>query len=310
MMLNYFHSAVSTFNDISVVYSIDKVILTGKFRYKMTEKFLTDLRRLEIHSSVDTAVFDRPFDFVLHSLGFYQSNKIGSYYNNFNIKLVNYNGFEASCYLGVVLNSSERLEHWKFEFNPNKVFPSPYILKIFDLLRLYTVPRTVKLKSWDLAIDIPLNRLNVSLVRDKRMYQLITKSALDRTEYLGARHSDGFCKLYNKTIESKLDTDITRFEMSLSKTRFTDVISKMPKLLFLQNSQITFDLLSNLSQNQTVFLELLLLHPDYLDKLDKRGKAKYKDCFNMLSDNFVLDKKCVDYLSERLYGYINLEVFQ
>ena len=205
----YFHSISSTFKNLDIVYSIDKVILTGKFFYKHTELFMHDLWQLEL---MDGYVDDMPFGRFVENLGYYISNRIGTYMNNFNIKLVTDRGVTSSFYLGVVLNSgSDKLEQWKLEFNPNKVLPCPFFDKLLKLLHIYSVPNRVKLKSWDLSIDFPLNRLNLSMVRDKRMYQLITKSSLDRTEYLGSRHTSGFCKLYNKTIESGLDVDVTRF---------------------------------------------------------------------------------------------------
>lgn len=304
----YYHSVSSQFNGMSIVYSIDKVILTGKFFYKNTDLFMHDLSLLELKDGIVDCM---PFDKFVDNMGFYISNRIGTYMNNFNIQLVTDRGDKASFYLGVVLNSgSDKLEQWKLEFNPNKILPCPFFVKMLGLLKKYTVPSRVKLKSWDLSIDFPLNRLVVSLVRDKRMYQLITKSDLDRTEYLGTRHSDGFCKLYNKTIESGLDYDLTRFEMSVSSVNYLIIQSKMPKLLILHNSQMTFDVLSNLSQNQVVLLELLSMHPEFLQKLDKRGRAKYKACLDKMSVNFVLDKKCIDYLVERVFSYVSLEVLK
>lgn len=304
----YYHSISSRFNDLNITYSIDKVILTGKFFYKNAELFMRDLSVLELQ---DGYVDDMPFDKIVENMGYYISNRIGTYMNNFNIKLVNDRGEQASYFLGVVLNSgSDKIEQWKIEFNPNKILPCPFFEKMLGLLKKYSVPNRVKLKYWDLSIDFPLNRLNVSLERDKRMYQLITKSALDRTEYLGARQTSGFCKLYNKTIESGLDYDLTRFEITLDCVNYLTIFSKMPKLLMLNNSQMTFDILSTLSQNQTVMLELLMLHPEYLQKLDSRGRSKYRACFDKLSQNFVIDKKCIDYLVERVFSYVNLEVLK
>lgn len=304
----YYHSISSKFLGLNVTYSIDKVILTGKFFYKNADLFMRDLSLLELKDGI---VDDKPFDKFVDNMGFYISNRIGTYMNNFNIQLIDSRGEKASFFLGVVLNSgSSKVEQWKLEFNPNKILPCPFFEKMLTLLKLYTVPTKVKLKFWDLSIDFPLNRSNVSLVRDKRMYQLVTKSELDRTEYLGSRHTHGFSKLYNKTIESGLDYELTRFEITSDSVFYNSLIVKMPQLLILQNSQVSFNMLSNLSQNQVVMLELLLLHPDYLQKLDKRGRLKYKNCFDTLSEHFVLDKNCFEYLAERVMSYINLEVLQ
>ncbi len=304
----YFHSASSKFLDLSVTYSIDKVILTGKFFYRNAELFMRDLSVLELK---DGYLEDKPFDKFVDNMGYYISHRIGTYMNNFNIKLIDDRGEQSSFYLGVVLNSgNDKVEQWKIEFNPNKILPCPFFEKMLGLLKKYTVPSRVKLKSWDLSIDIPLNRCDVSLERDKRMYQLITKSTQDRTEYLGTRHTCGFCKLYNKTIESNLDYNLTRFEITLDTMNYINLLSKMPKLLMLRNSQMTLDVLSTLSSNQIVMLELLMLHPEYMQRLEKKAKAKYKACFDKLSQDFIVDKKCFDYLVERVCSYINLEVMQ
>lgn len=304
----YYHSISSRFNDLSVTYSIDKVILTGKFFYKNAELFMRDLSVLEFQ---DGYVDCMPFDKFVDNLGFYVSNRFGTYMNNFNILLVDSRGEKASFFLGVILNSgSDKVEQWKLEFNPNKVLPCPFFKKMLGLLKKYTVPSRVKLKSWDLSIDIPLNRANVSLVRDNRMYQMITKSVNDRTEYLGARQTHGFCKLYNKTVESGLDYELTRFEITLNTVHYNTFLPKMPKLLFLQNSQMSFDVLSTLSSNQVVMLELLMLHPEYLQRLEKKAKAKYKACFDKLSQDFIVDKNCFDYLADCVRAYISLEVLR
>lgn len=304
----YYHSISSRFNDLNVTYSIDKIILTGKFFYKNAELFMRDLSVLEFQ---DGYVDGMPFDKFVDNLGYYVSNRIGTYMNNFNIQLVDSRGEKASFFLGVILNSgSDKIEQWKLEFNPNKVLPCPFFEKMLGLLKVYTVPNRVKLKSWDFSIDIPLNRANVSLVRDNRMYQMITKSVNDRTEYLGSRQTHGFCKLYNKTIESGLDYELTRFEITLNTVHYNTFLPKMPKLLFLQNSQMSFDVLSTLSSNQVVMLELLMLHPEYLQRLEKKAKAKYKACFDKLSQDFIVDKNCFDYLADRVRAYISLEVLR
>lgn len=306
--MHYYHFVSSSFNGVSVIYSIDKVVLVGKFTYKCSEKFMSELNKLDLNACVDDSVYNRVFDYNLQSLGFYSSYCIGTYYNNFNIKVVDYKGNVSSFYLGVVLNGVERQEKWKLEFNPNKVLPSLFFDRLLSLLGFYSVKNSIILKSWDIAVDFPLLRNNFIMVRDKRMYQLISKSNIDRTEYLGTRHTDGFCKLYNKTIESGLDYDCTRFEMTVDSINFNSIVSKLPCLYVLNDTQLSFDKLGNMSQNQQVLLDLLILHPDYLDLLDKRGKSKYKKAIELFSSKFYYDKKAVQYLCDRIYSYINCEV--
>ena len=70
----YYHSISSVFNDLSVAYSIDKVILTGKFFYKNADLFMRDLSVLELQDGIADCM---PFDKFVDNLGFYISNRIG-----------------------------------------------------------------------------------------------------------------------------------------------------------------------------------------------------------------------------------------
>ena len=55
----YYHSISSKFLGLNVTYSIDKVILTGKFFYKNADLFMRDLSLLELKDGI---IDDRPFD--------------------------------------------------------------------------------------------------------------------------------------------------------------------------------------------------------------------------------------------------------
>lgn len=300
--LSYFHSFSSSLNSFSTTYSIDKIILTGKFVYSKSDLLLRWLSDYELKLSDNL-----PFGYHFYDLGYYTTLRIGSYYNCFDIKLFYDNSavVSSSFFLGVLLNSNgKKLEQWKLEFNPNKILPCEFFSALLINLVSLSAPNTVKVKSWDLAVDIPVSRSSLHLLRDdKRRYTQIFNSSEDLTEYLGVRHSHGFVKLYNKTIESCLDCVCTRFEITFNATASALCIPKVPKLYYLGDKQITMNYLSELSQNQRVFFELLLLHPDYINMLDKKGKSKYK---RLLLDNsvvFQFDISAFEYLSSKLFNY-------
>lgn len=102
------------------------------------------------------------------------------------------------------------------DFNPNKV--ANYTLFWQDYAFLRDCCKTFEIVRIDLAVDMPIKRECVLLEKDKRKYRLDMNSKIDKTEYLGSRSTVGFVKLYNKTIESNLDYDLTRLEITINPT--------------------------------------------------------------------------------------------
>ena len=70
-----------------------------------------------------------------------------------------------------------------------------------------------------MAIDIPVARSRLRLVKDQRKYTLMKYSNENMTEYLGVRSSHGQVKLYNKALERGLESDLTRLEITVDYER-------------------------------------------------------------------------------------------
>lgn len=213
--------------------------------------------------------------------------------------LFNINYHDSSMAVGLSLNGTTAGDNLKCfcEFNPNKVMPE--VLE--DLYFLIDNCLRFKLRRWDLAIDIPRPRNLVQLVKDQRKYSLTMKSSDDKTEYLGSRNTGGFIKLYNKTIESKLDTDVTRLEVTCSREmRLDDIMAAIPKLLFSQY-QLELSLDDKLSDKDRLLVDLLKMHPDMFPRLDRRNRKKFEPYIFGEKTGAEFSRFCVRKLMERIH---------
>lgn len=156
------------------------------------------------------------------------------------------------------------------EFNPNKCMNNLLFREILAEIFLITFKRRVI--RYDLAVDIPLPKYLVILEKDGRNYQYI-KGKRSESEYLGIRNKKGFVKLYDKKVESDLDYELTRVEITsdLDSVNFPCV-----KIKRLQQSL----LLDDLSSTERVLVQLLSLVDNkdmYLSQLNYRKRKKIKE---------------------------------
>lgn len=139
------------------------------------------------------------------------------------------------------------------EFNPNKCENSPLFKEFWEQFQLWTPIRD--LVRYDLAIDLPFRRGQCRLLKEgKKCYQLISSDD-GFTEYLGKRSHNGFIKLYDKTIESDLDYDLTRLEITLDVDG--DFAAVFPKVM-IYDAQCNMNVdMSPLKQNDKTLVLLL-----------------------------------------------------
>ncbi len=203
-------------------------------------------------------------------------------YNNFHYRelfKIKTSDLKQSFSLGLGFNGLKNSEKnlCFLEFNPNKLYDSLELNKILCFLNNYGID--LELVLYDLAVDIPYNKKFVSILKDKRVYKKFCydQQGVNCTEYLGQAADSGRVKLYNKTIESNLDYELTRLELTTKCTDFDIVHKQLPALLVLQN----FDLMSSikLSKSDYVLLQLLWQSddPNYYYKMlgrDKQQKLK------------------------------------
>lgn len=158
------------------------------------------------------------------------------------------------------------------EFNPNKCETVDSLHDFIGKIFLLTVDR--ELIRYDLALDIPLDRMLCKLVRKGRKGYQYIDSGNGVTEYLGQRNASGFIKLYDKTKESNLSYPLTRLEITLSKS---DDIKNMFPSVRLNNAQIGLETDSDLDSTDKVLVALLRQAENpqyYLGSLGYRKKKK------------------------------------
>lgn len=111
------------------------------------------------------------------------------------------------------------------EFNPNKCgWNARRLIK-----GLYDVGCDFQLVRYDIAIDVPVKRDCIRLVRDRRKYEYVISNG-GPTEYLGSRNSPGRVKVYDKACELGLqEIDLTRIELTTDCSwGIDDILAKLP----------------------------------------------------------------------------------
>lgn len=148
------------------------------------------------------------------------------------------------------------------EVNPNKCFDSLQCL--YDVQHIFDACWSFEFLRFDLAIDVPLPRDALSLVKDGRKYMLDMYSSTNKTEYLGVRNASGYVKLYNKAAEQKKnDEQLTRLEMTCAGNMSADqIIAKLPYVFVVSDQFSGDDDLKELSSSQKVLVRALRSHPD------------------------------------------------
>lgn len=101
------------------------------------------------------------------------------------------------------------------EFNPNKCMNSPLFVDFWRYFMDCTYCGR-ELVRYDMAIDLSLPRDHVKLIRDGKKNYEYKHLGDGVTEYQGVRNNHGFVKVYDKMIESKLNTPLTRVELTLN----------------------------------------------------------------------------------------------
>lgn len=223
---------------------------------------------------------------------YWNSFRPGSFREQFSIRFQDCNSF----WVGAVLNG--RKPEWgrvRVDFNPNKVAEH----EIFQLLLSYLVSNTRPMhrtiKRYDLAIDIPVLRQDVFLVKDNRAY-IERRHGQEWTQYLGAKSSTvGRVKLYNKQVEANLNHPLTRLEMTLNPaTPYNEI--NFPMVYFLDDLQLCFDETIKATDTERFILNSILQGCGTLEQLGRRTREKVK----VLMDRYVKYIK----ITERDYNKI------
>ena len=260
--MNYFQ----TVEDRGFVWSVDKLILDFEFQYDK-----------------DTPL--KPFDKFMYSdhillYRYWMSTGMGVYRYQYSFDCQNGNSF----WVGLGFNQPFKKPNFRrgrIEFNPNKVADDPVFIKIFQtLFSMKCAPP--KIVRYDLACDIPFERSDVFLQKDKRTYMVIKNSNSNCTEYLGQKDASGRVKVYNKQLESNLSDALTRIEITLAGDLEYPVCRMLwPNVFYIGSGQMRLDGMKLTGTDRYILLtsfsnmELFGLLGYYERKKIERIRAEY-----------------------------------
>lgn len=189
----------------------------------------------------------------------------------------------TSFWLGAVLNG--RKPEWgkvRLDFNPNKVAGHAVFVKLLSFLVLHTRPMHRTIKRFDLAVDIPVERFSVFLVKNDARAYLERRHGQEFTQYLGAQSSHpGRVKLYNKTVEAHLSQPLTRLEITLAPEVPYNKIP-WPTVYYLRTYQMEMDELKA-TDTERFILNALLQGYGSLNQLGRKTREKIR----LLLDHYV-----------------------
>ena len=215
---------------------------------------------------------------------------ITAYRHNFFIEGYDLFGSKCSYWIGASHNSRKQSDHTDvvLEYNPNKCTGEPVLDYVLD--HIYKNNKYVEVKSLDVAIDIPCNILDLNIGQSGNMSRRIFDNGSDdRTYYFRKGKSNGAIKIYNKKRESKLNYELTRYEITLNPNMY---ISDMSSYTVPENLFVPIRLVSsvqmpiNISGTDKVLLLACMEHSEYLKIISKDKRKKIEQ---LLAENCSID---------------------
>lgn len=184
--------------DNNMVYSIDNIRLKTYITYQ-NFKDLESFFRIYYNDNIKK---------------FWLSDKKSSFHYNYNIEIE-----EGKSFIFQFMHNTESIDYNKIEkkynftveFNPNKLKNNFLLIHILNSFSRWFI------RSFDLAIDIPINILDILFdKKSKRSYKIFSSGGDNITYYIGTKDKDGSIKIYNKKIESSLNIvgNLTRIEIT------------------------------------------------------------------------------------------------
>lgn len=251
----------------NMIYSIDKIRLKTYINYqefKNLESFIKTYYNNKIKK-------------------FWVSDKISSFHYNYNIEVE-----EGKSFVFQFMHNNESINYDKIEkqynftieFNPNKLRNNHLILYILNSFSFWY------LRSFDLAIDIPINILDILFDKNrKRNYKIFSSGGDNMTYYIGTKEKDGSIKIYNKKIESdlKIVGNLTRIEITrkyedlpIAGIKNYDFGEQFLPSIFL--NQYVFSFSDITSKDKTMLAILYAVQSGFpLSELSRRYREKIED---------------------------------
>lgn len=265
----------------NMIYSIDKLRLKTYITFQ-------EFKNLEDYINI---YFNR------YIKKFWLSDKASSFHYNYNLEVG-----EGKSFIIQFMHNSESVKYDKnenqynftIEFNPNKLKDNKLLLYILNSFYNWL------LRGFDLAIDIPINVLDIIIDKNrKRKFHMVSYGGDDVTYYLGTKEKDGSVRIYNKKKESNLSIVgyLTRVEIS---RKYDDFDLKAIKAFdfgeqffpFLYLNQYVFSFSDITKKDKTVMALLYAVQSGYpLNDLSRVYKEKIKSLLSG-SSKILFDKNC------------------
>ena len=260
-----------------------------------------------------TDITSEKFSYIIYMLKTCYNDIIKKYYNSFNIGDFKENyvlevGEGQSFWLGYMHNAQDckngavynpnTKHNLTIEFNPNKIKIDGFLKFLLNFIPI----SSWIVKSCDFSMDLKINILDLCGFNKKRFKDLRTfNCGYDNITYYMGR-TDNRIKIYNKTIESDLDFNLTRVEISkkldlkVTDINRFDLNINFPEL-YTNNYIFSFS-----DYNDSTFLAILYavqggfpvnnLSRRYKEKIDKCLSGGYKIKFNKNTSLNVF-RKCI-----------------
>ncbi len=253
--------------DKNHIYSIDKVVLAFNLN-----AYQVDRLAFAITSFAVPVVNEKSWI----------TNKIGSFKYQHTFECDG----GGSFWVGIGLNEGGKTNIGKarIEFNPNKLWYDEGLQYVLAAIRKHSKDG-LKLVRWDLAVDVPILRESLELLKDKRLYEEVRHSYSNRTQYIGARNKSGRAKLYNKALEQSLDSPLSRIELTLSAEDSTAIraAALFPRVQDMSGG----GMVAAQTDTDNFILRTLIAEPERIGELSRKKREKMQQLLD--GANFFLD---------------------
>lgn len=313
---------------IEGAYPLKEPVIDLKFQ----AAYSLDMVRLEFFNDSQQKLVDAiDKNQVLLSMDSFTSNRIGSYRFMWAFRYANgkdggykivreddeiVDGDEdcvLKCGYGVIGKGGKQNNKGFVEFNPNKCEENGRKF----LRMLYDVGCIFVLKRFDLAIDYPIMRNAVRVLRDRRKYEFVLSSKGGITEYLGSRNAPGRVKVYDKAGEQGMDCDLTRIELTCCQSwGIGKIVDHLPICndysmvsgdgAFLALCTMVGDILTGIDEEtgKPVVKSLEVVPEKYFQMLPRNTRWKLKKVLKESKKMIEYDDRCIMKIVERANSFV------
>lgn len=200
-----------------------------------------------------------------------------------------------------LISGGTLIDRYRLDANPNKVGDNVN----FELIRSFLVRNSrggmCKMPRFDLAIDIPVDRSQCFLVKDRRLY-IERRHGVEYTQYLGAKSSQvGRVKLYNKSAQAKLADPLSRLELTLAPdTPYEDL--NFPEVYVLDKVTMAMDDV-RLTETERFILNAVLHNCGKVTELGRKTRDKIKGVMDDHLRKIKISKEAYAQILEQLTSY-------